>query len=112
MGKGAWIAVQQPEVHLHPRAQAAFGEFIHSACSLFGIRFIVETHSDFVIDRYRVKTRDKPTDGSQQVCFFENSRGINRIANIPIGRDGMYQGKLPVSFRSFFVNESLNMMGL
>jgi len=44
--------IQQPELHLHPRAQAAFGEFINNA-AIFGTRFVIETHSDFLIDRYR-----------------------------------------------------------
>jgi hypothetical protein len=47
--------LQQPEVHLHPKAQAEFGSLI---CELSKRNpekhYIIETHSDFVIDRIRL----------------------------------------------------------
>ena len=44
--------LQQPEVHLHPSAQAALGSLF---CSIAGPdrQLVVETHSDYIIDRVR-----------------------------------------------------------
>ena len=55
--KGAWFAIQQPEVHLHPKAQAALGDLIFHISKNDGKSFLIETHSDFTIDRFRLNTK-------------------------------------------------------
>ena len=49
--------LQQPEVHLHPSAQAALGSLFCQVAAA-GKQLIVETHSDHVIDRIRMDVRD------------------------------------------------------
>ena len=43
--------VQQPEVHLHPSAQAELGKPVLHDCRVRQCQLIVETHSDYIIDR-------------------------------------------------------------
>ena len=52
--------LQQPEIHLHPKAQAALGSLL---CTVAGIgrQLIVETHSDYLLDRVRMDIRDNKT---------------------------------------------------
>nr|HMT09209.1 ATP-binding protein [Pyrinomonadaceae bacterium] len=50
----AWFAIQQPEVHLHPKAQAALGMLIFASMVEANKRFFIETHSDYLIDRFRM----------------------------------------------------------
>jgi predicted ATPase len=50
--------LQQPEVHLHPRAQAELGSFLGALAKQQQKRFIIETHSDYMIDRIRMDIRD------------------------------------------------------
>src|SRR5881396_1662040 len=45
--------LQQPEVHLHPRAQAELGSFFVSQAGKKR-RFVIETHSDYLVDRVRM----------------------------------------------------------
>ena len=49
----ARILLQQPEVHLHPRAQAALGTFFAKLVEQEHRQFVIETHSDYLIDRVR-----------------------------------------------------------
>lgn len=50
--RGNVVMVENPEAHLHPRGQAAIGEFLaRSAAS--GIQVILETHSDHVLNGIR-----------------------------------------------------------
>ena len=68
--------LQQPEVHLHPSAQAALGSFFCEIASTER-RLIVETHSDHILDRVRMDVRDgrtrlRPEDVS--ILFFEAQR--------------------------------------
>ena len=52
--KNSWFAIQQPEVHLHPRAQAALGDLFFEMATKANKRFVIETHSDYTIDRFRL----------------------------------------------------------
>ena len=50
--------LQQPEVHLHPSAQAALGSLF---CEVAGAKerlLVVETHSDHLLNRIRMDVRD------------------------------------------------------
>ena len=51
---------QQPEVHLHPSAQASLGSLFCTVAAS-GRQLIVETHSDHLIDRVRMDVRDGTT---------------------------------------------------
>lgn len=53
------FSIQQPEVHLHPRAQASFGDVVANLAKDENKTFFVETHSDFTIDRFRINLRNR-----------------------------------------------------
>lgn len=54
---GSLFAVQQPELHLHPDAQAGMADFFwHLAKS--GIRVLIETHSEYMISRFRRRSAE------------------------------------------------------
>ncbi len=111
--EGAEFAIQQPEVHLHPKAQAALGELIWSLAHDEGKKFLIETHSDFLIDRFRLSASTaEGAHTTSQVLFFERSNSGNRFHSIPIARDGSFSSEQPDSFRNFFINESLRLLSL
>ena len=98
--------LQQPEVHLHPRAQAALGSLF---CQMAGLRqLIVETHSDHLIDRVRMDVRDgestlKPDDVS--ILYFERGDLDVRIHSLRIDEEGNILDA-PDSYRRFFMEET------
>src|SRR5204863_8326118 len=47
------LLLQQPEVHLDPRAQAALGSFFTQLVASQERQLIIETHSDYLVDRVR-----------------------------------------------------------
>ena len=52
MRRGGIYLVQQPEIHLHPDAQAGLADFlIYLACN--GVITVVETHSEYLLLRLR-----------------------------------------------------------
>lgn len=102
------FAIQQPEVHLHPKAQAHLGELIFYEAFKEQKRFIIETHSDFIIDRFRkTSKRNSEHKLQSQVVFFERKKGQNILHQIPIDNDGEYSEEQPNTFREFFLNEEL-----
>ncbi|MCC8198228.1 MAG: AAA family ATPase, partial [Tannerellaceae bacterium] len=106
------FSYQQPEVHLHPKAQVAFGDFIFDSFIINKNRFIIETHSDYILNRFRYamsKSKiDKEIDA--KILFFErNSSGTNLIS-IPINKNGKFEEELPESYINFFIDEELKML--
>lgn len=114
-----WFAIQQPEVHLHPRAQAAVGELIYEIYKSTGSKFIIETHSDFVIDRFRLKIRSQRLNsdvneqaGKIQVIFFERTEVGNVAHHLVLDENGDYPLEQPEAFREFFLKEQMSLLGL
>lgn len=99
--------LQQPEVHLHPSAQAALGTLF---CEVSGPerQLIVETHSDHLLDRVRMDVRDKkgklkPKDVS--ILFFERTDAGVVIHSLEIDEKGNIKGA-PPGYRKFFLEET------
>jgi predicted ATPase len=110
---GTWFAIQQPEVHLHPRAQAALGDVFFEMAALEHKFFLIETHSDFMIDRFRVQYRAKRSDKPEgQVLFFERRDKHNVVTPLPFDGSGELPADQPSTYRDFFVREQMSLLGL
>jgi predicted ATPase len=111
--KGSWFAIQQPEVHLHPRAQAALGDAFFFISTMDRKRFLIETHSDFTIDRFRMNFKsDRPRKPVSQILFFERRDRHNTVASLPIGSHGELPEDQPESYRKFFISEELRVLNI
>ena len=100
------LLFQQPEVHLHPSAQAALGSlFCETAVS--GRQLIIETHSDYIIDRVLLDIRDKRTDlkpGDVSILYFEHKDLDVHIHSIRVDEEGNVLDA-PDGYRRFFRDE-------
>jgi len=100
-------------VHLHPRAQAAFGSFLFNATTKDNNTFLIETHSDFTINRFRYSLSKKEKSRvSSQVIFFEREGHTNTISHLEINSDGSFASDVPISYREFFIGEELQLLEL
>lgn len=101
------VLMQQPEIHLHPRAQAAMGTLL---CNWIADnpdgQLIVETHSEYLLDRIRMEVRDDSVDIAAKdvsIVFFE-SRGLDvEIHNVKFDERGNVDA--PPSYAAFFMDE-------
>ena len=106
--------LQQPEVHLHPSAQAALGSLF---CQIAGPerQLIVETHSDHLLDRVRMEVRDAGTSGIKpkdvSILFFERNALDVQIHSLRIDEEGNIVDA-PNSYRTFFMQETARSLGL
>ncbi len=103
--------LQQPEIHLHPRAQAEFSSLLVKLANKGNQSFIVETHSDYMIDRARIEIRKgniHPEDVS--LIYFEPKGNIVSVHNISFDKVGNMEG-VPPHYRKFFLKESKRLMG-
>lgn len=110
--KGRTFAVQQPEVHLHPRAQAALGGLLLELAKERKHSFIIETHSDYLIDRFRANMSASEDAPDSQVIFFERTDSGNLATPLQISPNGRYPIDQPKAFREFFLNEEMRLLSL
>jgi len=109
---GSSFCIQQPEVHLHPKAQAAFGEYLFDISLSENKSFIIETHSDYLIDRFRFLQSKSEEKISSQVLFFKSFSDGNLVFPIKIKDSGKYIDEQPHEFREFFIDESIRVMDI
>lgn len=104
---------QQPEVHLHPSAQAELGS-LFCAAAASGRQLVVETHSEYIIDRVRMDIRDRATALKSQdvsILFFERDDPGVRIHSLQFDEQGNVLGA-PDSYGRFFMGEMRRSVGL
>jgi hypothetical protein len=104
---------QQPEVHLHPRAQAQLGSYFTQYALSKGKYLLLETHSDYIIDRIRsdLVSRKMDLNENMSVLFFERDKLDTKISRIRYDNKGNIT-EAPDNYRNFFVTESLRAYGL
>lgn len=107
---GSVVLVQQPEVHLHPRAQAELGDFFADMVANHSKKFIIETHSDYLIDRVRIAVAKgvlKPED--VQLVYLQRKKLDVNVHHLSVGSQGDVLNA-PDGYRSFFLEEEYKIM--
>ena len=105
--------LQQPELHLHPSAQAALGSLLCRTAEA-GRQLIVETHSEYIVDRVRMDLRDQQTaltPDDVSILFFERSDRDVRIHSLRFDEQGNVLGA-PDGYGQFFMDEVRRSVGL
>ena len=104
------LLLQQPEVHLHPRAQAALGSLFVDLHRDSNKQFIIETHSDYIIDRVRQDVAKGRIDANDvQLLYFEKRGSETTVFPISIDEQGNIVNP-PPSYRDFFMEEEMNLL--
>jgi predicted ATPase len=105
--------IQQPEVHLHPRAQAALATLFGELAAARQCQLIVETHSDYFIDRLRMDTRDGFGAKSEDISllYLEPDKSGTKIHPLKFDARGDLID-VPSHYRRFFLEEERRFLGL
>lgn len=110
--KGTEFHIQQPEVHLHPKAQASLGSLLWKLVEEDDKLFVIETHSDYVIDRFRYNISNSQKSKKCSVIFFTRGLNGNQIHEVEILSDGSYSEDQPEGFRDFFIDEQMKLLSI
>ena len=104
--------MQQPEVHLHPQAQAALASLLATLAKQKNNTFIIETHSDYMVNRARIdimKGNIKPEDVS--LIYLEAKGKDVEVHNLCFDKQGDFKDDPPDSYDDFFLSESHKLLG-
>ncbi len=109
-GPSRTLLFQQPEVHLHPKAQAALGSFFATMVTTHQMTFVIETHSDAIVDRVRWEVaRGTLAPKDVVILFFHRDNTRSRVYSLTLDRAGNIRGA-PHVYRDFFLAEEMRLI--
>lgn len=98
--EGGMLIVENPEAHLHAKAQSNMGYFL-ARMAAAGVRVIIETHSEHIVNGIRrmiVEGQTEMSADDMTIYFFQDKDGNKKIMDI--GMDG--KGNLSAFPEDFF----------
>jgi predicted ATPase len=86
---GSTVIFEQPEIHLHPRVQAALADLLVEAATAGGVQFIVESHSEHFLRRLQRRVAEEVI-GEDQVALYvcEVKVGSSRLEALKVDTYG------------------------
>ncbi len=95
---GQTVYVEQPEIHLHPRAQVAMANLLMRAAKR-GVQVIAETHSELLLLGIQrlVAEGSLPSSEVKLHWFKRDEEGVTRITTADLDQQGAF-GDWPVDF--------------
>lgn len=110
------IAIEEPEIHLHPKFQSLLADMMLEAYKDYNISFIIETHSEYLIRKLQVFVASKDDETDRHIgkddtsILYANSpkevaKGEQQVKRIGIGEDG----RLDSPFGTGFFDEADNL---
>lgn len=112
LARGETFIVEEPEIHLHPKAQAELGDFfveLHER----GVQSIIETHSEHMIIRLQqhvASGRIKPSD----ICIYYTEPTVEgkTVRRLEIDNRGVFKNEWPGGFFSERLEEATKLARL
>ena len=88
--KGSVLIVENPEAHLHPKAQNIIGKFM-SLLSENGVQVFVETHSEHIINATRVLLVQEAFDVDNLNIMYFDDADESYYKHIVVNEDGLIE---------------------
>lgn len=104
---GQLVYLEEPEIHLHPRAQANLGEIIVDAANR-GVRVVLETHSDLLLRRIQSLVAEDKISPDKAILhwFSRDEQGFTKIISTNLNETGGYgNSDFPLDFSDVFLDE-------
>ena len=95
-GEGDLLMIENPELHLHPAAQARLGEFFTYIVNA-GIQVLLETHCEHLINKLQYQIYKNKFDHNNVVVYYKG--GITTpFEALRFTEDGKYETSFPDGF--------------
>lgn len=97
--RGQMVYIEQPELHLHPKAQVALAEVLAAAAKR-GVRVVVETHSSLLLQGIMTLIAEDKLDHEDVMLHWftrDDKEGYTEVDSVEPDRNGAY-GDWPEDF--------------
>jgi len=99
--EGSIILLEQPEIHLHPLAQANLAEMFFELAQERNIQFIIETHSEYLLTRLQRRVAERQTDEvtNEDIKLYicKRNKQVSIIEKLDFDEDGRIKN-WPINF--------------
>jgi predicted ATPase len=68
--EGSTILLEQPEIHLHPSAQAGLADVLVDAVQRGGVQIVLESHSEHLLRRLQRRIAEEKIDADDVALYF------------------------------------------
>ncbi len=103
------ILLEEPETNLHPKYQSLLADFFIDAINTYEIRFIIETHSEYLIRKMQILVADKKIDSNNTIIYYFNSPQNNLTNKQIVKINILPNGALSEEFGYGFFDEATNL---
>ena len=104
LGEGSTLFTAQPEIHLHPNAQANYADYMISQL-VHGKNYVVETHSEYLLNRIRlaiVKGALKEEDVS--IYYLSQEKDSTKVYPVQFTKSGQIIGAPKDFFETYMID--------
>lgn len=106
--KGTTLILEQPEIHLHPKAQIELADVIIDAVKERKIQVIIESHSEHFLTRIQTRIADETISKDDAKLYFcKNERGFSELEALKLNDSGDIEN-WPENFFGNQLEESAN----
>jgi len=103
------LAVEQPELHIHPMVQTGLGDLFAYRANMGDCTFLIETHSEHLMLRLMRRVREAyegelPEDAPKvnhkdiSILFFESDKDEMKVTEIKVDETGEFTKRWPKGF--------------
>lgn len=113
MEKNGMLLIEQPEIHLHSKAQADLADLFIDAITSEKKYLLVETHSENLLLRLRRRIAENANLKSDEVglYYISHRNGASKVSSMNINYYGDI-AEMPKEFKDFFVDDMNEIMSL
>jgi predicted ATPase len=96
---GSVLLIEQPEIHLHPKAQATLGDLLMEVVKTGVRQIIVETHSEHLLARIQRRIAEQEFSHEQvAIYYFELTPNGTKIHRLELDKYGQLVEPIPEGF--------------
>ena len=96
---GSVMLIEQPEIHLHPKAQATLGDLLMEVVKAGDRQIIVETHSEHLLARIQRRIAEQKFSHEQvAIYYFEPTPDGTKIHRLELDEYGQLVEPIPEGF--------------
>lgn len=109
--RGSKLAIEEPEGHIHPNAQAKLADLFVETALKDNKTFFIETHSMYLLQQIQILVAEKKVNAKDiGVYYFKQTENGSSVQNLPIEPNGQFSKAFPDGFYDVAYNLSTKLM--